>query len=78
MVKDLARYELDSTLRYKILGDIVLSGEPALDPFDSFQVKQVLALLNHLPPDTLVIVAQHYLGTEYEGRSIGPLSDWRL
>lgn len=77
-------YESDDTLRfvmYKGTNKYNLLGEPALDPFDKGR-KQIKLFVKHVldngaSEETEIEVAQHQLNTEWEGRVIGRLKDWK-
>lgn len=76
-------YDDDNTLRFvKNVGDdkYTLEGSPALDPFGKgFMQVQIFArhcINAGATPDTLIAVADHALGTPYEGKIIGKLKDW--
>ncbi|MGC7872090.1 hypothetical protein ACPUYX_11240 [Desulfosporosinus sp. SYSU MS00001] len=76
-------YDDDYTLRFvKYAGDnkYTLEGSPALDPFDK-GFKQIRIFAQYcvnegVSPDTFIAVADHALGTPYEGKVIGKLEDW--
>jgi len=76
-------YDDDDTLRFvKYFGDSMytLEGSPALDPFKKgFSQIKIFArycVKAGSAPETLFAVADHELGTPYEGKIIGRLEDW--
>ena len=76
-------YDEDNTLRFvKYVGDdkYTLEGSPALDPFEKgFRQIQIFAkhcIKTGAAPNSLFAVADHALGTPYEGKIIGKLEDW--
>lgn len=76
-------YDDDGTLRFvKYYGDCkyTLEGSPALDPFNK-GLRQIRIFARYCveagsTPDTQLAVADHALGTPYEGKIIGKLEDW--
>jgi hypothetical protein len=76
-------YDDDDTLRFvKYYGDdeYTLEGSPALDPFNmgskQIQIFAKYCIEAGASPNTPVTVADHALGTPYEGKNIGTLKDW--
>ena len=82
LVKNLAKYNLDSTLRYGMKdGTCQLSGDSALDPYNTgiYQIEALAEILitgGH-SPDTPLYVSGHRVAHRGEqGQFIGVMKDW--